>query len=91
MDENISYGNFGAYFLIILEQFFINGIWGGWGQLCVHFKENNYFEDEFCEKFSNGTQNCDKRYFFFPEGLVSFQHNFSSETAFSMMSTRYLV
>ena len=45
MTEKIYYGNLLSFFLIVLEQFWINGLWAGWGQLANHFKNNDYFTD----------------------------------------------
>ena len=67
MTEQIYYGNLVSFFLILLEQFWINGMWAGWGQLANHFKNNDYFTD-YCDSKTtdtNGTtkyEDCDRRY-----------------------------
>ena len=57
--DKIFVENFFSYFLILLEQFWINGLWAGWGQLAVHFKENDYFTD-YCTN-STEAQDCSER------------------------------
>ena len=46
-------GNLINIFLITLEQFFINGLWTGFGQMANFFKQNNFFEQDFCKNQTN--------------------------------------
>ena len=50
-------GNFINIFLVTLEQFFINGLWTGFGQMANFFKQNNFFEQDFCTNQTNDVTN----------------------------------
>ena len=60
MTEQIYAGNIVSYFIIALEQFWINGLWAGWGQLAYHFKNNGYFI-EYCDNFNTTLEDCTRR------------------------------
>ena len=50
-------GNLINIFLVTLEQFFINGLWTGFGQMANFFKQNNFFEQDFCTNRTNDVTN----------------------------------
>ena len=50
-------GNLINIFLVTLEQFFINGLWTGFGQMANFFKQNNFFEQDFCTNQTNDVTN----------------------------------